>query len=450
MHGQGIILLFTLLHSLWQSAILLAAFRITAARRDSCRPLERRDLLLGMLIIQLFLSVITFTLLSSGEGYQINGSHSFSTTFFPESITNGLLMFYWLIAGMKTARIFINKSRLLPTDIKSAPATIRSFTDWQAENFQIGRKVSVWVSSRILSPMTFGFLKPAIILPAALKNRLSPEETECIIIHELNHILNNDYLINYGLLAMEALYFFNPALLQMVRDIRLEREKDCDLRVLHFNYSPVLYAETLLKLSRFSKSQSRYGIPLLGAEGQLMKRIRFITRSDISQSERSLPKTIILTLLFPAMLWSILPVEKEKGPDALAEKIVQKRARVKDEKPLPFRMAATGNSNEALASARARKREKPNKKSEVSGILKKKEPVQAADIVQIAEYPVEDARFASFDTGEKTKFVLLEEESSGGKKITKCFRVRLRNNQWEMTLLWTLLTEPGNRTEDCQ
>ena len=44
--------------------------------------------------------------------------------------------------------------------------------------------------------MTFGFLKPYILVPIGLLANLPADQVETILLHELAHIRRNDYLAN--------------------------------------------------------------------------------------------------------------------------------------------------------------------------------------------------------------------------------------------------------------
>ena len=61
-----------------------------------------------------------------------------------------------------------------------------------AEQLEIKRKVQVWVSRYIDTPMIIGFLKPTILIPLASINQLSVKQLEAILLHELAHIKRND------------------------------------------------------------------------------------------------------------------------------------------------------------------------------------------------------------------------------------------------------------------
>ena len=56
--------------------------------------------------------------------------------------------------------------------------------------------------------LVVGHLKPVIFFPMGAINRLSPEEVEAILAHELAHIMRHDYLINLVVSCVESFTIF--------------------------------------------------------------------------------------------------------------------------------------------------------------------------------------------------------------------------------------------------
>jgi hypothetical protein len=76
--------------------------------------------------------------------------------------------------------------------------------------------------------------------------RLSAEQVEAILLHELAHIRRNDYLVNLFQCLVETLFFFNPAILWLSALIREEREYCCDDLAIEQTGSRKQYVETLI------------------------------------------------------------------------------------------------------------------------------------------------------------------------------------------------------------
>lgn len=441
MQDLSYVLFLTLMHSLWQSALLLGIYHSLAPYFRNRRPLEKRDFLLAMLLLQLTLSVITLGMLSAPETPVYFSLFQWQEIGWLKRLSPGLCMVYFSVAVFRLAGVLMRFGNLrnpLLMQATPAPAVLRAFTDWQAQSFRIGRKVTVWVSDHITSPLTYGFLKPVILLPAAVLNRLSLEETEAIIIHELNHIRNQDFLINAGMLVIECIYFFNPAMLIIIKHIRLEREKDCDLRVLNFKYSPSMYAETLLKLAIHSKQKNIQALPLTGEKAQLLKRIRFISNADQHITEEKSYKRLILLAITCMMLLTMGPLRKDEQKAVMAEKTVRKET-LKVPFISPHPLQAFKHESEKVKSAEASK--KPNrKKNTARKSMNRAAGVKSPDFTANDPAPMADARYASYRISDTEKMVLTEEEESGGNKVVKCYKFVFENNRWESRLIWTLIS----------
>ena len=113
----------------------------------------------------------------------------------------------------------------------------------------MARRIRVLVTNQLTSPAVVGVLVPVLILPVSLITTLSGEQLRFILLHELAHIQRADYLVNVLQLLVEALLFFNPAVWWISRQIRLEREACCDAMASELSGAPVEYARTLLHVA---------------------------------------------------------------------------------------------------------------------------------------------------------------------------------------------------------
>ena len=63
-----------------------------------------------------------------------------------------------------------------------------------AETLQLRRRLTLFCSPIVDSPITIGFRQPTIIIPAKLVNHLSDDEMQSILLHELAHVRQGDAL----------------------------------------------------------------------------------------------------------------------------------------------------------------------------------------------------------------------------------------------------------------
>lgn len=87
---------------------------------------------------------------------------------------------------------------------------------------------AVLVSDRLTMPIAAGISKPVVILPAAVVASLATSELELVIAHEDAHIRRGDVRGNFIARCIEALFFFNPWVYVIGRNLVNEREAACD------------------------------------------------------------------------------------------------------------------------------------------------------------------------------------------------------------------------------
>jgi beta-lactamase regulating signal transducer with metallopeptidase domain len=292
-----------LLHSFWQAALLVLLY-ITVDKiiHRNNTPLAKRNFLFAAIATQLALSVLTFsiyffdTAVSSTIGNFTQNISGYLNISIVKIITPWIFSLYIFVIAfklMKAIYSWFNFKQLYKSGLQKASVELKLFTEIKAHHFGIKRKVKLWLSNSIHTPVTFGFFKPVILLPVALLNNISTRQAETLILHELTHIRTNDYLLNWFLLVAETVFFFNPFVINLCKKIRLEREKNCDINVLAFEYSPTLYAETLLQAERLKRLVPNFQLAAVNDKKHLLKRIQFFT------NEKIINKTLRFNIVAP-------------------------------------------------------------------------------------------------------------------------------------------------------
>lgn len=167
-----------------------------------------------------------------------------------------------------------------------------------ARKMGIGKRVGLHISRHLQVPVMVGFIRPVILLPAAMVNNLSPEQLEAILLHELAHIKRNDYLLNIFQSIVETLLFFNPFIWWISRNIRQEREHCCDDLVLANTVQPMHYAKALVALEELRLTVNPMAMAAAHDRHQLFHRIKRIMEmktKHLNYSQRLLALMIIIT-----------------------------------------------------------------------------------------------------------------------------------------------------------
>ncbi|MFT3761190.1 MAG: TonB family protein [Pseudoxanthomonas sp.] len=97
-------------------------------------------------------------------------------------------------------------------------------------------------------PAVVGVLRPRIVLPADFDSRYGADERELILCHERIHIRRRDLQANALVVALRALYWFNPLLHYAASRFRRDQELACDERVVaRHPQQRRRYADAMLK-----------------------------------------------------------------------------------------------------------------------------------------------------------------------------------------------------------
>lgn len=207
----------------------------------------------------------------------------------------------------------------------------------QALKQQLGlhKEIKLVASVKVNTPLTFGWLKPVIVLPLSIVSLLPEEQVESILLHELAHIRRNDYLVNLLQSIMEVTFFFNPAYWYLSKVLELEREHVCDDLVLANSANAHTYALALTRLAELS-SLGGPGLAMAAAhkKGNLIFRIKRIIHPQKSYSmEKSIRRKsyqlasliVVCTMLFFVTIdatgtsGNAKHAEGEEGPAAAAD-----------------------------------------------------------------------------------------------------------------------------------
>jgi bla regulator protein blaR1 len=113
------------------------------------------------------------------------------------------------------------------------------------------RPVRLMVSGSAMGPGVWGLVRPVLIWPKALTDRLSDEQMEAILAHELTHVRRRDNLAAATQMVVEMLFWFHPLVWLLGARLMEERERTCDEAVLDLGRQPGAYATAILKVCEF-------------------------------------------------------------------------------------------------------------------------------------------------------------------------------------------------------
>jgi beta-lactamase regulating signal transducer with metallopeptidase domain len=152
--------------------------------------------------------------------------------------------------------------------------------------------IEIRSSPGLLEPGVVGLLRPIILLPAGILERLAPVELEALLAHELCHVRRRDNLRSAVHMIVEALFWFHPLVWWIGARLMEERERACDEDVLRGGSDPGVYARAILNVCRhYVESPLACVSGVTGAD--LKKRIEKIMARELTQNLQ-LPKKLLL------------------------------------------------------------------------------------------------------------------------------------------------------------
>jgi beta-lactamase regulating signal transducer with metallopeptidase domain len=285
---------WTLLHFVWEGALIGAVYAIWRRALKTCTPNARYLLACGALAAMAAAPAVTLAVLSdpsvqvASTAWAGGSAAHFSRSAPPsgssmvwiaagETSTPPMVwvVLFWLAgAGVFSIRLMGGwwmSMRVRSHRVREAPA------EWSEAFARIGalagvsRPVRLLVSAIVKVPMVVGWLRPVVLVPVGAFTGLPPEHVEALLAHELAHIRRHDYLVNILQSIAEALLFYHPAVWWVSGHVRAERELCCDDMAASASGDVFIYASALAELE--SLRVDRFGVALSSDGGSLADRV---------------------------------------------------------------------------------------------------------------------------------------------------------------------------------
>ncbi|MGL5331013.1 MAG: M56 family metallopeptidase [Peptostreptococcaceae bacterium] len=168
------------------------------------------------------------------------------------------------------------------------------------EKMKIKSNISVIINDTIRTPALCKIIKPKILFPQDMID-LSENEIEHIILHELAHHKRYDILINYLLIFLQCVHWFNPFIWYFFKKIKEDMELGADemaVSVLeedeHRNYGRTIIT-IIERVSVIPKNVGALG--MADDKNLLKKRINMIKKAKIFKNKKILISTLSLVCI---------------------------------------------------------------------------------------------------------------------------------------------------------
>jgi beta-lactamase regulating signal transducer with metallopeptidase domain/predicted nucleic acid-binding Zn-ribbon protein len=293
---------WTLIHSLWQGLVIVVAFGILRHifKTSNARYWQG----IGALGLQLVSAVVTFGMVYqpaemaatkprftaffiSNAATNLDGVSVFAPsklTFIQQAqlfIQNNLdtfVLFWFIGANLLLLRLiigFVYVQQLKVQKVSPVREEILGIMEELQEKIQLKMPIRLFESAKAIVPMTIGWIKPIILLPAGIMSGLTITQLEAVLAHELAHIKRYDYLINIFQSCVEILFFYHPATWFISAQVRDERENCCDDFAVNICGDRLVLAKALTQVATF-QHQPRLAMAFGAKRQTFMDRIKRI------------------------------------------------------------------------------------------------------------------------------------------------------------------------------
>ena len=229
---------------------------------------------------------------------------------------------HWIVVGWALVGLYL--SVRLITGIGAVWYISARGVDFNGtvEHLQLNlkRRCRVRLSGAIAVPVMWGFIRPVILLPTDAKG-WEAERLRAVLLHELAHVQRGDWLMQTIARITCAVYWFNPLVWVVARQMRTNLEQACDDHVLNAGYASTEYAQHLLDIVRNLKSfgaASRAAVPM-AHQSKIEVRLRTVLAEN--QKRQQLTK-LAVTIALLVLLGFAVPI----GVMRLAEAVDREEA----------------------------------------------------------------------------------------------------------------------------
>jgi beta-lactamase regulating signal transducer with metallopeptidase domain/ABC-type Fe3+ transport system substrate-binding protein len=179
-----------------------------------------------------------------------------------------------------------------------------------------GFPVPVLESDTTIEPGIVGIVRPVLLLPKGIMDRLSSRQIRAVLAHERLHLERRDNLTASIHMLVEAVFWFHPLIWWIGARLIEARERACDEAAVRLVESPEAYADGILGVCTYYVAPpSRWASSISG--GDLRERIESILSRPDPEELTMRKKSLLASVSIAAILGPMLlgGCEQREGTD---------------------------------------------------------------------------------------------------------------------------------------
>ena len=187
--------------------------------------------------------------------------------------------------------------------------------------------IEVLIQGGLNTPALCASLKPKLLIPASMLDKMDRQQIEFGIRHELTHYRRKDHLTHLLLVFLRCVYWFNPVVWLAFRQIKTDMETACDANVTSRleNKYRTRYIRTMIDLSGDIGGQYILGMGLGNERRSMEKRVRgMFMKKKTKSSVRMVTVLLACVMAMVCFTTACQPTPKEDvvvGKDGLSDLI---------------------------------------------------------------------------------------------------------------------------------
>ncbi|MBN2412979.1 GyrI-like domain-containing protein [candidate division KSB1 bacterium] len=218
----------------------------------------------------------------------------------------GILIYLTLLIGkMKKLRSWHQQQK-----DKDIPPWFHKILVQTAQRLNLDNLPAIVFSDKAVTPAVYGMFRPVLLLPANYFDTLSENEAKHVLLHELAHLKRGDLWLHGLSLFLQIIYWFNPLMLWVRKQMKHVREICCDFTVANILREKTgEYRQTLLNTARELLTEKvEPGLGLLGVFEEpfwLVTRLKWLEKKPWQNQGLALAAAFFAALI---ITFSILPM----------------------------------------------------------------------------------------------------------------------------------------------
>ena len=240
-----------------------------------------------------------------------------------------LFLLLWFVCAIILGMYILAKNIKFHNDIKKEPLLtnkkILALLEECKKRMKVRTPLEITLTCKIKSPALFGYIKPRLLLPVGVIEKLDYAELSYIFMHELGHLKRHDIGISWIMTFLQIFQWFNPLVWLAFHQMRIDQESACDASVLSRikRNHKIEYASTIVGfLESFCQNRKLPAmVGILENRAQIKKRIIMIVNyRRYSKMMRLFSTTLLIVIgvLFFSFASFAKVKHEQAGIDSLA------------------------------------------------------------------------------------------------------------------------------------